>query len=207
MPADYTPTMERIAQMYSWAYAWRTDDDVEGGDTDLSAVRASQRAEFDRALAAHDTQLQQQTLNNTADTIDALTGTLDGGQTDGPWDLMPQDPATRPRHMAPHPRHEAHRMTPKRIQMTRQHPWRTNHPNAIIVTRPTKWGNPYTVTGKTETEARQVAINMYRQALEAGKLTITPTDIRHELAGQDLACWCPLDQPCHADVLLELANP
>lgn len=28
----------------------------------------------------------------------------------------------------------------------------------------------------------------------------------HEIAGLDLACWCPLDQPCHADVLLELAN-
>ncbi len=27
------------------------------------------------------------------------------------------------------------------------------------------------------------------------------------LRGRDLACWCPLDQPCHADVLLELANP
>lgn len=27
-----------------------------------------------------------------------------------------------------------------------------------------------------------------------------------ELEGKDLACWCPLDQPCHADVLLELAN-
>jgi hypothetical protein len=29
---------------------------------------------------------------------------------------------------------------------------------------------------------------------------------RAELRGHDLACWCPLDQPCHADVLLELAN-
>jgi hypothetical protein len=29
----------------------------------------------------------------------------------------------------------------------------------------------------------------------------------HELRGHDLACWCPLDQPCHADVLLALANP
>ena len=28
----------------------------------------------------------------------------------------------------------------------------------------------------------------------------------HALRGRDLACWCPLDQPCHADVLLELAN-
>lgn len=26
------------------------------------------------------------------------------------------------------------------------------------------------------------------------------------LRGRDLACWCPLDKPCHADVLLELAN-
>lgn len=33
--------------------------------------------------------------------------------------------------------------------------------------------------------------------------------IRHdlpELRGRDLCCWCSLDQPCHADVLLELAN-
>ena len=30
--------------------------------------------------------------------------------------------------------------------------------------------------------------------------------IRSELRGKNLACWCPLDQPCHADVLLELAN-
>jgi hypothetical protein len=32
------------------------------------------------------------------------------------------------------------------------------------------------------------------------------TVVRDELAGKDLACWCPLDQPCHADVLLEMAN-
>lgn len=25
------------------------------------------------------------------------------------------------------------------------------------------------------------------------------------LHGKDLVCWCPLDAPCHADVLLELA--
>lgn len=27
-----------------------------------------------------------------------------------------------------------------------------------------------------------------------------------QLRGHDLVCWCPLDQPCHADVLLDLAN-
>ena len=26
------------------------------------------------------------------------------------------------------------------------------------------------------------------------------------LRGHDVVCWCPLDQPCHADVLLELAG-
>lgn len=31
-------------------------------------------------------------------------------------------------------------------------------------------------------------------------------EIRAELAGKDLACWCPLYEPCHADVLLEIAN-
>jgi Domain of unknown function (DUF4326) len=30
--------------------------------------------------------------------------------------------------------------------------------------------------------------------------------LERDLSGKDLACWCPLDQPCHADVLLELAN-
>lgn len=34
----------------------------------------------------------------------------------------------------------------------------------------------------------------------------TLDEIREELAGKNLACFCPLDQPCHADVLLELAN-
>lgn len=35
---------------------------------------------------------------------------------------------------------------------------------------------------------------------------VTVDEIRAELRGHDLACWCPLDQPCHADVLIELAN-
>ena len=40
------------------------------------------------------------------------------------------------------------------------------------------------------------------------RVVVRPTldDIRSELRGKNLACWCPLDQPCHADVLLELAN-
>ena len=37
-----------------------------------------------------------------------------------------------------------------------------------------------------------------------GYLSVRPL-FRHLLTGATaLACWCPLDQPCHADVLLEL---
>lgn len=33
-----------------------------------------------------------------------------------------------------------------------------------------------------------------------------PSEIAAELRGRDLACWCPLHAPCHADTLLEIAN-
>lgn len=60
----------------------------------------------------------------------------------------------------------------------------------------------------TRPEAVGASIATYR-----GWLTATrrregerdPLERIAELAGRDLACWCPLDQPCHADVLLELA--
>lgn len=37
-------------------------------------------------------------------------------------------------------------------------------------------------------------------------LKVTVEDIRRELAGRDLACWCKPSQACHADYLLEVAN-
>ena len=37
-------------------------------------------------------------------------------------------------------------------------------------------------------------------------LGLTSAEARRLLSGHDLACWCPLEQPRHADVLLELAN-
>lgn len=41
-----------------------------------------------------------------------------------------------------------------------------------------------------------------RQRDEGGRMEAWLKPLR----GKDLACWCPLDKPCHADVLLELAN-
>lgn len=90
---------------------------------------------------------------------------------------------------------------PKRIQMTRQRPWRADYPDAVIVARPSKWGNPFRIR-KDRDAARAVA--MFRELLESDQRARARVA---ELAGRDLACWCRLDQACHADVLLEIANP
>jgi hypothetical protein len=70
-----------------------------------------------------------------------------------------------------------------------------------VVTRPTKWGNPHPLS-----LGREEAVRRYREDLLAGRLAISIEDVERELGGRDLACYCPLDEPCHADVLLELAN-
>lgn len=88
--------------------------------------------------------------------------------------------------------------------------------NAVYVGRPTEWGNPWRVGDRlmlewplehAERTAREVIITA-ELAVALYRIVFTPdlADIRATFAGRDLACWCPLDQPCHADVLLELAN-
>lgn len=92
---------------------------------------------------------------------------------------------------------------PERIQMSRQKPWRADNPDAIIVSRPSHWSNPYTV----EEYGRHMAVVMYRRDLANSILGPEVYDrIIAELRGHDLACWCKLSDECHADVLLELAN-
>ena len=71
----------------------------------------------------------------------------------------------------------------------------------VVVTRPTRWGNPHPLS-----LGRVKAVSRYRDDLLAGRLAITVDDVERELRDRDLACYCPLDEPCHADVLLEVAN-
>jgi len=73
------------------------------------------------------------------------------------------------------------------------------------VARPTRWGNPFRVTNE---DTRAVVVATFEHALDVGHpiLEFTTEDVPRELAGRDLACWCPLDQPCHAYVLLRVAN-
>lgn len=111
---------------------------------------------------------------------------------------------------------------PVRVQLSRKKGWRMP-PNTVSVARPGLMGNPFHV-GVYGT-ARH-CVDAYRRLLSGA-----PSLRRHailcilkgmdgrgearvaamrdrvpELRGKNLACWCPLDQPCHADVLLEFAN-
>lgn len=91
---------------------------------------------------------------------------------------------------------------PSRVQLRRTKGWR-KPPGALVVARPSRWGNPFR-TGIDGDAATCVA--RYEQALRAGELRVSVGDVRAELVGRDLACWCPLDAPCHADVLVRIAN-
>lgn len=117
---------------------------------------------------------------------------------------------------------------PRRIQLRREKGWRKPE-GAVVVARPTKWGNPWSVTYHdgawwltgpfsglvpsfaTEALALGSAVAHFGQyVMPHGYRDLRPTwtldDVDAELRAKVLACWCPLNQPCHADVLLELAN-
>jgi hypothetical protein len=103
-------------------------------------------------------------------------------------------------------------------------------PNTVVVSRPTIYGNPFVVglirrfwwvvwegdwpapSGFQPTwcsnkhEAHEVAVRYYRAWFTHPNQVERFEQARRQLIGRNLACWCPLDLPCHADVLLELVN-
>ena len=105
------------------------------------------------------------------------------------------------------------REPPIRVQLSRRKGWKMP-PNTVNVARPSRWGNPWTVAnarkaGFTGTDAylRQMAVGFFRNGCARCLPAVAGIMARvGELRGKNLACWCPLDQPCHADVLLEIAN-
>lgn len=108
-------------------------------------------------------------------------------------------------------------MIPQRIQRKRTKGWRKPE-NSVYVGRGSNWGNPWRIgsTGWTveaggiinrERHAPLTApecVESFRHSVEH-QLAEDPDHLT-ELVGKNLMCWCPLTQPCHADVLLELAN-
>lgn len=97
---------------------------------------------------------------------------------------------------------------PHRVQLSRKRGWRMP-PNTISVARPSIFGNPYRVGDHGDAEE---CVKLFRAMLTDaldGPIGIHRALVATLLAkarGKNLACWCKLDQPCHADVLLELAN-
>jgi hypothetical protein len=82
--------------------------------------------------------------------------------------------------------------------------------NTVKVDRTTKWGNPFKVgvatayAGGRKVQDNRHAYVLFRAVAPDNEALVAAA--QGELRGKNLACWCPLDQPCHADVLLELAN-
>lgn len=112
----------------------------------------------------------------------------------------------------------------KRIQRKRAKGWKMPE-DAVYVGRPTLWGNPFTCddpskaveafrrhcqTGTQEFKmggagGLQFASNAHPNTLHWAWQEWCRENIG-SLRGKRLACYCALDKPCHADVLLEIAN-
>ncbi len=97
---------------------------------------------------------------------------------------------------------------PERIQLKRTRGWRMPA-GAVKVDRTTRWGNPFSVAQAGSVAAAVDAhARWMRGELDAPDGAAPPASgaVRAALAGRDLACWCRLDGPCHAGLLLAIAN-
>ena len=88
---------------------------------------------------------------------------------------------------------------PKVLNASKDVNLRNLNSHELYVGRPTFWGNPFYI-GRDGT--REEVIERYRNLLLCNPLMLERVK---ELKGKDLVCWCA-PKPCHADILLELAN-
>lgn len=118
------------------------------------------------------------------------------------------------------------RARPQRMQLSRHAGFNLQAASQALnglpakrVTRPGKWGNPFTIDDiakryKLDRDAAQVkAVAMCGEWLRG---TLDPKlsphappsheEIRAELKGHNLACWCRPGTPCHSEVLIDIAN-
>lgn len=113
---------------------------------------------------------------------------------------------------------------PQRVQLSRKKGCRMPE-NTMSVARPGKFGNPFKVAECRDAGFRGTDEQIAARCVEAFRAWIDTPFWRTNwdgdeaeasrntmlagidgLRGKNLACWCALDAPCHADVLLELAN-
>lgn len=105
------------------------------------------------------------------------------------------------------------RVTPVRLQRKRMKGFYIKSPNGlpiIYVGRPTKWGNPFKITPeRTQTEAViAFRIWLFVDGCHANMTKKKQWILENlpRLKGKNLSCFCKEGTPCHADVLLEIAN-
>ncbi len=97
---------------------------------------------------------------------------------------------------------------PHRIRLERSAGWKMPA-NTLKVDRTTRWGNPFTIAecGSVAVAVAQHGRWMRGEIAAPGGVEPPSRDVlRSALAGRNLACWCALNGPCHADLLLSLAN-
>ena len=105
----------------------------------------------------------------------------------------------------------------ERVQLSRRKGARIP-PNTVVVSRPSIFGNPFTVGETSATQAVALfhtwvmdehALDGYIHAQHADEMRKRRTKLLAalpKLRGKNLACWCALTEPCHADILLLVAN-
>ena len=105
--------------------------------------------------------------------------------------------------------HKPPTLAPVRVQRRRTKGWKMP-PNTVSVCRPGRWGNPFRVT---EERTPAQAVNAFEAWLTTTHITAGIPEKKaailgglNELRGKNLACFCALNKPCHADVLLRMAN-
>lgn len=112
-------------------------------------------------------------------------------------------------------------MKPVRIQRNHAQGWRMPA-DTVYVGRGSRWGNPFRVGEKVCLQTAnkwewRISRPEHVCTTAAGAVTKFATClglddcmiavVRRELKGKNLACWCEPGQPCHADILIEIANP
>lgn len=75
--------------------------------------------------------------------------------------------------------------------------WKSD-PNAVYIGRPSKWGNPF----KLKDYPLEACLEKYKEYLNA-KLK-EDSHFLDPLKRKNLVCFCPLDQPCHADIIMKV---
>lgn len=91
----------------------------------------------------------------------------------------------------------------RRVRLSRAEGWR-KPANTVVVARPTRWGNPFRADPPGSAAKCVALYERWLLSSATGKRLVIAAKI--ELRGKNLACWCPFDRPCHADVLIRIAN-